>query len=516
MVTVDMTPVRRQISRRMRRMRRTTARRMRRAATAQQADFKRAETARRRRARAVAKWAAIEAETGQTEKVTESKTKTDTTASTTETKVAAKREEQRNFRVRFAPDVLVAQIPSDAEASLPPPVAAPVGVALRPTEESSSVSDAMRAARLILRVRRKSNRSIFDINGANEVTADGEKTPLDIVDRKPASTKLGPPTSNMLDILGEIFCDEDDELDPEYTPDEHNIAEDSGDPDDDSDASVDPVNHNMTQSESPKSRRIVPMRLSISSSASRTDLARSWKRPRPRESDIDFDEPNAIQESSSQDAYVNGTTELPACDNFDGFLSARKKKRRKISDIESISLLQNGNGSSPVSESAVLNKDNKTKSLFTLSKTSYTGANGQANIGKSESNDCIRKDATESDGQAVETVEEMSGLKDGDLKAAGDGSVQGIDKSGDDDIEKIFGSMKKKATSPSAEKRGVKSETSPKKHKRSHKHNDTLNQTTGPRRYTEEGFRVMSVDEIAADQPAGLNGSCPFDCSCCY
>ncbi len=35
-------------------------------------------------------------------------------------------------------------------------------------------------------------------------------------------------------------------------------------------------------------------------------------------------------------------------------------------------------------------------------------------------------------------------------------------------------------------------------------------------RYTEDGLRVYTYDDIAADQPKGLNGPCPFDCSCCF
>lgn len=38
---------------------------------------------------------------------------------------------------------------------------------------------------------------------------------------------------------------------------------------------------------------------------------------------------------------------------------------------------------------------------------------------------------------------------------------------------------------------------------------------TGPR-YTEDGLRIVTYGEIAADQPKGLNGPCPFDCSCCF
>jgi hypothetical protein len=33
---------------------------------------------------------------------------------------------------------------------------------------------------------------------------------------------------------------------------------------------------------------------------------------------------------------------------------------------------------------------------------------------------------------------------------------------------------------------------------------------------TEEGYRVFSLEELATDQPEGLNGPCPFDCNCCF
>lgn len=35
-------------------------------------------------------------------------------------------------------------------------------------------------------------------------------------------------------------------------------------------------------------------------------------------------------------------------------------------------------------------------------------------------------------------------------------------------------------------------------------------------RLTEDGLRILTYDDIAADQPPGLNGDCPFDCSCCF
>uniref|UniRef100_A0A7S3A2X9 DUF1764 domain-containing protein n=1 Tax=Rhodosorus marinus TaxID=101924 RepID=A0A7S3A2X9_9RHOD len=35
-------------------------------------------------------------------------------------------------------------------------------------------------------------------------------------------------------------------------------------------------------------------------------------------------------------------------------------------------------------------------------------------------------------------------------------------------------------------------------------------------RYTEDGLRIYTYDDLKRDQPEGLNGPCPFDCSCCF
>eukprot|EP00177_Eucheuma_denticulatum_P005416 GFKZ01009851.1.p1 GENE.GFKZ01009851.1~~GFKZ01009851.1.p1 ORF type:complete len:444 (-),score=83.91 GFKZ01009851.1:764-2095(-) len=42
-----------------------------------------------------------------------------------------------------------------------------------------------------------------------------------------------------------------------------------------------------------------------------------------------------------------------------------------------------------------------------------------------------------------------------------------------------------------------------------------LKRDSGPR-FTSDGLRIVTYAEIAADQPKGLNGPCPFDCSCCF
>jgi len=39
---------------------------------------------------------------------------------------------------------------------------------------------------------------------------------------------------------------------------------------------------------------------------------------------------------------------------------------------------------------------------------------------------------------------------------------------------------------------------------------------TGPRKKTEEGYRVFKEDELGIDATAGDTPDCPFDCDCCF
>jgi hypothetical protein len=70
----------------------------------------------------------------------------------------------------------------------------------------------------------------------------------------------------------------------------------------------------------------------------------------------------------------------------------------------------------------------------------------------------------------------------------------------------------------------------PKKHQLSKRVNDCENifqnstpgsspskhTTSGPRRRTEEGFRIFTVDELRIGQGEGDTPLCPFDCDCCF
>lgn len=35
-------------------------------------------------------------------------------------------------------------------------------------------------------------------------------------------------------------------------------------------------------------------------------------------------------------------------------------------------------------------------------------------------------------------------------------------------------------------------------------------------RFTDDGLRIYTYEEIMRDQPPNLNGPCPFECSCCF
>eukprot|EP00172_Hildenbrandia_rubra_P002013 Plantae.Rhodophyta-Hildenbrandia_rubra.ctg26621.p1 GENE.Plantae.Rhodophyta-Hildenbrandia_rubra.ctg26621~~Plantae.Rhodophyta-Hildenbrandia_rubra.ctg26621.p1 ORF type:complete len:542 (+),score=114.01 Plantae.Rhodophyta-Hildenbrandia_rubra.ctg26621:89-1714(+) len=91
---------------------------------------------------------------------------------------------------------------------------------------------------------------------------------------------------------------------------------------------------------------------------------------------------------------------------------------------------------------------------------------------------------------------------------------------GDADIDDIFAGLKRRRSSGghSPEAKRMKSPSGKKAMYRK-KGNEGIkhkNFTNGHLRYSSDGLRVYTVDEIAADQPDGLNGSCPFECSCCF
>jgi hypothetical protein len=39
---------------------------------------------------------------------------------------------------------------------------------------------------------------------------------------------------------------------------------------------------------------------------------------------------------------------------------------------------------------------------------------------------------------------------------------------------------------------------------------------SGSQRYTKDGLRILTEDDIKAENTQDLNGECPFDCSCCF
>ena len=85
----------------------------------------------------------------------------------------------------------------------------------------------------------------------------------------------------------------------------------------------------------------------------------------------------------------------------------------------------------------------------------------------------------------------------------------------DKNLEDIFSNYSKNKK----RKRESTSPESPKAMKMKKNSQGTGSIGARPPRYTNEGFRIYTEQELVADQPAGLgnlNGPCPFDCSCCY
>lgn len=102
----------------------------------------------------------------------------------------------------------------------------------------------------------------------------------------------------------------------------------------------------------------------------------------------------------------------------------------------------------------------------------------------------------------------------GEGLANGDGNNNKDDHDAEE-IESLFGDLSKRKAAIKGRQSSKQKESSRKgpkerengKKKRSH---------DSPARYTEDGLRIVTIDDIAADQPEGLNGKCPFDCSCCF
>lgn len=283
-------------------------------------------------------------------------------------------------------------------------------------------------------------------------------------------------------LLTEDTFADDDDSDPEFTPD-HDLLIDTA----------------AMKIKRPR-RRIVAKRLSDSfddpQAQSRAKILQSDnldKRKRIKNGTANFEPPTAsaaLDSSSSPQSPSNPKTSptknndsntQPVLDPDVGTGRKSRKKRKRMHD----------NALTKTEPSAKTQRVRPAKEALTDAKT-----NGHSVQHKEGSTETTSSDRPE------------NGL---------DRRRKGTDNDGD--LDDMFGDMvKQRAVNKAAKERRIKSARaatektgSPRKSKDKYKQGPT-----GPARYTEDGLRIVSYDELAADQPSGLKGECPFDCSCCF
>lgn len=96
------------------------------------------------------------------------------------------------------------------------------------------------------------------------------------------------------------------------------------------------------------------------------------------------------------------------------------------------------------------------------------------------------------------------------------------DSEDEEELDNLFGDLVKQRAARKAkqleqqEKEQQEKEQQEKRSPKKVKNGATGKHRSSPARYTKDGLRILTYDDIAADQPKGLNGACPFDCSCCF
>lgn len=613
MTAVDMKSTRNRIAKRSRRMRRAASRKLQRMAVQQENDRKKWETAKLARRRSVAAWNLRESQPSKEDSPT-----------------------SHSNRIRFATDMQVTQIPVAPENSLPKPVSAPMGIALKPKPPPPDTALSLRAARLYARY--CANASIPDPADSDDVQIDSS-----------VPTPYLSFTAHLLASLPSDPNDDDDEqLDPDFALDSDHQ---------DHVASPSPLSV-RTRSRSPHPKRIVPTKVPTAPTSSK-QIAE--KRPRSR---IDAPHatdpstptnsvPNAnlspIEESASEedDGFIcEDSSEINAasppqssrvapqgtpvashpCRNVTSVPSTRPRKLRKLSMSSSnltefvlgqpVAAPENLSQSAPSSESPTdssssvgvsqespaelvasdteTSKDGASSTpVVTDSKSDHAGAekldsssrptgpsgqledqgkesitsprchtkdkspskkNGHCDavaptkVRKNEKLDKPKPGETKNNGHKARGGKDTNGIPntppvasltpskginettsgvndEGNKKNAkaskhstkSEGPTDTGDNDDDDmDLDDIFAdvSSRKAKKAKALENKQVAKNGVNKKSKDGSPEVKVARK--GGRRYTEEGYRIMTMEEIAADQPKGLKGECPFDCSCCF
>lgn len=90
-------------------------------------------------------------------------------------------------------------------------------------------------------------------------------------------------------------------------------------------------------------------------------------------------------------------------------------------------------------------------------------------------------------------------------------SPNGVEKAEEVDIDILFAGKRKKSSSQNKDSHGQTPQVTDDKLETGGHPGRNVHQ-----RYTEDGLRILTEDDIKAENTLDLNGDCPFDCSCCF
>lgn len=496
MVIVDMSTTRAQITKRQRRMRRAVHRRLQKQQKAQLRELRAAEAAREARQRAIARW---NAEEDRLQRVRDNRNKPS---------ACPELHSHASRAVKFAQNVMVTEIPVVDADRLPKPVTSPIGVSICGTDDSDE----------------------------------------DII----LSGNL--PNAVPFSQLSQAEFPDDDE-DPEFTPDE----------------SV-KVNVRTTPIQRPR-RRIIAKRLDIpldqiipEKHSTKSKHNSPPKRPRPETSPPSKPSPapNGVEEDDSVQAK-------PSPEHGSPPKTRKSSKRKPISDTGS---LPDGPKNKRRRVQSGDHESSRGKKLKAADDGEHNVKTVRAN-GVDQSPDTIgrnkkgaktdrgEKPSPEAPSEPTGRVLLISTTKNADRKkgtsqqisstqtkskkrekpsasTAVRGSPQKKQKSNgtratipdsdqqdkpsesedDQDLDNMFGNLvRMKAANRASHEKKAKLEKQLQNGEDSNlvsSQRAKSNSKKSPSRFTEDGLRIMTYDEIAADQPPGLNGECPFDCACCF
>ncbi|CDF37756.1 unnamed protein product [Chondrus crispus] len=291
------------------------------------------------------------------------------------------------------------------------------------------------------------------------------------------STRFKPVNGSWGDLSDD---DEDDEEeDPVYLP--------SNDPD------ADPSHHTLVVR-----RRILPIAVEIpatNAAESPGDRKKKTKSNKRRRAEALDDEQTQLSDTMQIESPGK-----PAHSPLEGDASPQtpraKKKKRKTSHTQ-----------------AALDSPSPNKQTTPVQATASPEVNGTASQGLNQKKR-KRPHIPASPSKGSRSMESPKKL----LRVVANGNgpkATSSDSDDEEEIDDLFDDLVKqraanKATQLAQRQKEQQAKPSPKKNGKTKKHQGL------PARYTDDGLRILSYDDIAADQPKGLNGACPFECSCCY